>query len=69
MDKLRAHELYRFDRLFHGNDWKDSKMYNDIEKKLRDKGVEIIYFEYTKGTSTSELKFQIFSELSENENS
>ena len=69
MDKLRAYELYGFDRLFHGDDWKNSKMYNDIEKKLRDKGVEMIYFEYTKGTSTSELKLQIFNELSENENS
>ena len=69
MDKLKAYELYRFDRLFHGNDWKNSKMYNEIEKKLSDKGVEIIYFEYTKGTSTSELKLQIFNDLSKNENS
>lgn len=69
MDKLRAYELYNFDKLFHGNDWKDSKMYNDIETKLKDRGVEMIYFEYTKGTSTSELKLQIFNELSKNENS
>ena len=69
MDKLRAYELYKFDKLFHGNDWKDSKMYNDIEIKLKAKGVEIIYFEYTKGTSTSELKLQIFNEINKNENS
>ena len=62
MDKLRAYELYNFDKLFHGNDWKDSKMYNKIERQLNDKGVEMIYFEYTQGTSTSELKKKIYDE-------
>ena len=60
MDKIKAYELYKFDKLFHGNDWKDSNMYNEIEKKLNNLGVDIIYFEYTKGTSTSILKKHIY---------
>ncbi|MDA8807642.1 adenylyltransferase/cytidyltransferase family protein [Flavobacteriaceae bacterium] len=70
MDKIKAYELYKFDKLFHGNDWKDSNMYNEIEKKLHNLGVDIIYFEYTKGTSTSILKKHIYYEVkNEKENS
>ena len=35
MDKLKAWENYHFDALFHGNDWKNSAMYDEIEKKFR----------------------------------
>ena len=30
-------------------------MYEEIEKKLNDVGVEIVYFHYTKGTSSTKL--------------
>ena len=71
MDKIRAYELYRFDEIISWK-WigKIQKCIMILKKtKLRDKGVEVIYFEYTKGTSTTNLKFKIFNELSENENS
>ena len=55
MDKLEAWERLHFNRLFHGNDWKGSAMYNDVEAKLRAVGVEVVYFEYTKGTSSTLL--------------
>ena len=60
MDKVKAWEKLKFDVLFHGDDWKNSKMYENIENKLKSRGVEIKYFEYTKGTSTSELKTRIY---------
>jgi glycerol-3-phosphate cytidylyltransferase len=62
MDKFAAWEDLKFDVLFHGNDWKGSKMYDEIEKKLNSKGVEVEFFEYTKGTSTSSLKKYIYEE-------
>lgn len=62
MDKYKAWENLRFDRLFHGNDWRGSNMYNEIEKKLQSVGVEVIYFEYTKGTSSSLLKKKLTEE-------
>ena len=55
MDKFAAWERLRFNRLFHGNDWKGSAMYNEVEAKLRAVGVEVVYFEYTKGTSSTLL--------------
>lgn len=55
MDKFAAWEQLRFDVMFHGDDWKGSKMYEEIEKKFSDIGVEIVYFPYTKGTSSNIL--------------
>ena len=55
MDKFAAWEKLHFDRLFHGNDWKGSAMYNEVEAKLKAVGVEVVYFEYTKGTSSTLL--------------
>lgn len=63
MDKISAWEELKFDILFHGSDWKNSKMYIEIEKKLAKKGVKTVFFEYTSGTSTSTLKKQIYEQV------
>ena len=55
MDKFAAWEKLRFNRLFHGNDWKGSAMYNEVEAKLRAVGVEVVFFPYTSGTSSTLL--------------
>ena len=55
MDKFAAWQHLRFNRLFHGNDWKGSAMYDEVESKLRAVGVEVIYFEYTQGVSSTAL--------------
>ena len=55
MDKFAAWEKLHFNRLFHGNDWKGSAMYNEVEAKLRAVGVEVVYFPYTQGTSSTLL--------------
>jgi glycerol-3-phosphate cytidylyltransferase len=55
MDKFEAWGELRFDAIFHGDDWKGSKMYEEIEKKLTSVGVDVVYFPYTKGTSSTIL--------------
>lgn len=55
MDKYVAWEQEKFDVIFHGDDWKNSTMYNQIERKLKEVGVEFVYFPYTKGTSSTIL--------------
>jgi len=55
MDKFEAWTRLHFDRLFHGNDWKGSAMYNEVEAKLKAVGVEVVYFPYTSGTSSTLL--------------
>lgn len=56
MDKYQAWKEYKFDVLFHGDDWKNSSTYNEIESKLKENGVEFVYFPYTKGTSSTIIR-------------
>ena len=60
MDKYIAWEQEKFNVIFHGDDWKNSDIYNEMEKKLRKVGVDFIYFPYTKGISSSSLKEKFF---------
>lgn len=55
MDKFSAWEKLGFDVVFHGDDWRGSKMYESIEKQFNDVGVEMVFFSYTKGTSSTIL--------------
>ena len=56
MDKMAAWEKYRFDRMFVGDDWKGTDTWNRLEEEFAEVGVEIVYFPYTKQTSSSELR-------------
>lgn len=51
MDKMDALKKLSFDVMFHGDDWKGSLKYNEIEQEFAKFGVDIVYFPYTKGTS------------------
>jgi glycerol-3-phosphate cytidylyltransferase len=54
-DKVLAYNKLDFNILFAGDDWKGSRHYKDMEKKLSKFGVKIIYLPYTKGTSSTLL--------------
>lgn len=45
-----------FNKMFVGDDWKGSALFNAVEKRFGDVGVEVVYFPYTKGTSSTILK-------------
>ncbi len=53
IDKYKAWQKLKFDRLFVGDDWHDTSEWQLYEKKLKKVGVQIIYFPYTKGTSST----------------
>ncbi len=53
MDKLAAWEKYHFNKMFVGDDWKGTEKWNKIEADLKAVGVELVYFPYTKGTSST----------------
>lgn len=48
--------IVKFDYLFVGSDYKGTERFNRYEEIFADKGVEIIYFPYTQGTSSSQLR-------------
>ena len=56
MNKVEAWEKYQFDVIFVGSDWKGSEQWNNYEKQFRALGVDIIYFPYTEGTSSTILR-------------
>jgi glycerol-3-phosphate cytidylyltransferase len=56
MDKMKAWEELHFDRMFVGDDWKGTEIWNKWEEEFSQVGVEIVYFPYTKQTSSSELR-------------
>lgn len=58
-DKYAAWESLQFNVMFVGDDWKGDPLFNELERKLNQVGVEIVYFPYTKGVSTTELKQKI----------
>lgn len=49
-------ELWHYDRLFVGSDYKGTERFKRYEEFFKDKGVEIVYFPYTKGTSSTQIR-------------
>lgn len=61
-DKLKLWELYHFDVVFIGDDWKGTERWNNFERVLGEVGVDVIYVPYTKGISTTEIREKILEE-------
>lgn len=55
-DKYSAYKKYEFNVMFVGDDWKGNSLFEEVEKKFKEVGVEVVYFPYTKGTSSTILK-------------
>ena len=56
MDKFKMWERLnnlKFDMMFVGDDWFESEKWQDLDNKFKEVGVKIIYFPYTKGTSST----------------
>lgn len=54
-----AWDIVHYDLLFVGSDYKGSERFNAFEKRLSPLGVKIIYFDYTKGVSSTILREKI----------
>lgn len=48
--------VVKYDFLFVGSDYKGTERFNRYEEYFADKGVRIIYFPYTKGTSSTQIR-------------
>lgn len=58
-NKFTAWENLQFNTMFVGDDWKGDPLFNEVEKKFKQVSVDIIYFPYTKGVSTTIVKEKI----------
>ena len=50
------YDLYHYDYLFVGSDYKGTERFNRYEQRLTPLGVKIVYFPYTQGTSSTQLR-------------
>lgn len=55
MDKMAAWNDLKFDVMFHGSDWKNSKMYNKIIDDFKEVGVDVVFLPHTEGISSTML--------------
>lgn len=56
MNKMEAWEKLKFNVMFVGDDWKGTEKWNQFEREFSEVGVDIVYFPYTKGTSSTLLR-------------
>jgi glycerol-3-phosphate cytidylyltransferase len=58
-DKYQAWKQLQFNVMFVGDDWKGNGLFEKVEAQFKQVGVELVYFPYTKGVSTTLLKEKI----------
>jgi glycerol-3-phosphate cytidylyltransferase len=55
MDKFEMWKKLKFDVMFVGDDWFSSNKWEELEEQFKKVGVRIVFFPYTKGTSSTLL--------------
>ncbi|GHT53193.1 hypothetical protein AGMMS49982_15580 [Bacteroidia bacterium] len=63
-EDMDAYAEIKYDYLFVGSDYKGTERFNRYEAYFKDKNVEIVYFPYTQGTSSTQLRNAIESTTS-----
>jgi glycerol-3-phosphate cytidylyltransferase len=53
MDKLEVWDKVKFDIMFVGDDWYETDKWQSIESEFAERNVKVVYFPYTKSTSSS----------------
>ncbi len=53
LDKFKMWEKLHFDILFVGDDWFQTPSWQEMEEKFNKVNVRVVYFPYTKGTSST----------------
>ena len=67
-NKLEAWNRYHVDKMFVGSDWKGSPQWEKYEEQFRPLGVEIVYFPYTDGISSTKLTDYIKNTIDSDKN-
>ena len=55
MDKYSAWEKEHFDVIFHGDDWKNSNMYDRYIDQFKKVGVDVVFLPHTDGVSSTQI--------------
>ena len=60
-DKKKLWELYHFDVIFIGDDYKGTPRWIQFEKELNEVGVDVVYLPYTKEISTTNIRERVIT--------
>lgn len=55
MDKFAAWKTLKFDAIFHGDDWKGTALYDEIQAKLEAVGCDMVFLPHTDGVSSTDI--------------
>ena len=61
LDKMFAYELFHFDVIFIGDDWKGNPRWTQTGIDLKKLGVDLVFLPHTDGTSSSILREKLQS--------
>ena len=64
MDKMDMWRRVKFDLMFVGDDWYQTEKWGSLEEEFKSKDVKIIYFPYTKTTSSISINSIITDRIS-----
>ena len=61
VDKMLIRQKIKYDKLFVGSDWKGTYRFNETIKQFQENNidVEIVFFPYTQGVSTSQIREEL----------
>lgn len=59
MDKMAIWKEHPFDAMFHGDEWKNSSLYNSYIEEFAEVGVDIVFLPHTEGISSTQLREKI----------
>jgi len=61
-NKAAAWERYHFNKMFVGSDWQGTPQWSKHEEEMKPLGVEIVYFPYTEGISSTILRQRLMND-------
>lgn len=61
MDKMDAYNRYKFNIMFVGDDWYKTDKWKQIDQEMTEAGVRLVYFPYTKSTSSTLINNTLLS--------
>jgi len=67
MDKLDIWDKIKFDIMFVGDDWYETDKWQSIENEFAKRKVKVVYFPYTKSTSSSLINQTLLNLRKDNE--
>ncbi len=62
-----AWDRHHYDKLFVGSDYKGTERFKRYEEYFADKNVEIVYFDYTQGTSSTQIRNTIIDKSNDSQ--